>query len=124
MELEQHGERVVGFEVIGRRKPFGAEKPDPEITSRFHDNHGNTLDHVYETEDDTLIIRGGEKGSPAHYRGTFSPDGRTVTGAWTCPGGGGCTSTMTRLDTPVSRRTPRRPPGGPRTGAGAARVDG
>lgn len=44
---------------------------------------------------DTLTIWGGEKGSPAYYRGTI--DGDTVTGAWVYPGGGGYDSLMERL---------------------------
>lgn len=49
---------------------------------------GMTLDYVYEMEGDTLTIWGGEKGSPANYKGTFSKDGNTLSGAWVYPGGG------------------------------------
>jgi hypothetical protein len=59
---------------------------------------GNTLDYVYELEGDTLTIWGGEKGSPAYYRGTFSEDGKTVSGAWHYPGGGGYEATSTRIE--------------------------
>ncbi len=52
---------------------------------------------MYELEGDTLTIWGGEKGSPAYYRGEFSAGGNTVTGAWVYPGGGGYDSTMTML---------------------------
>jgi hypothetical protein len=58
---------------------------------------GNTLDYVYELEGDTLTIWGGEKGSPAYFRGTFSADGNSCAGAWVYPGGGGYESTMTRV---------------------------
>jgi hypothetical protein len=54
------------------------------------------LDYVYELDGDTLTIWGGEKGSPAYYRGTFSEDGNSATGAWVYPGGG-YESTMTRI---------------------------
>jgi hypothetical protein len=67
VELEQHGMKVKGMEVIGHERPFGAE-PSADIRSRFYDNMGNTLDYVYELEGDTLTIWGGEKGSPAYYR--------------------------------------------------------
>ncbi len=46
---------------------------------------------------DTLIIWGGEKGSPAYFRGTFNTDGTHNDGAWVYPGGGGYNSTMTRI---------------------------
>jgi hypothetical protein len=96
VELEQYGQKVRGIEVIGHLRPFGAE-PSEDITSRFYDNLGNTLDYVYELEGDTLTIWGGEKGSPAHYRGNFGDDGDTLSGEWVYPGGGGYESTMTRL---------------------------
>ncbi len=91
------GQTVKGIEVIGHLRPFG-ELPSPEIRSRAYDAEGNTLDYVYEIEGDTLTIWGGEKGSPAFFRGEFSDDGRTNVGAWTYPGGGGYQSTMTRED--------------------------
>lgn len=95
--LEQYGQQIVGLEVIGHERPFGGE-PSDDITSRFYDNQGNTLDYVYELVGDTLTIWGGEKGSPAYYRGTFSTDGTSMAGAWVYPGGGGYESTMTRVD--------------------------
>lgn len=97
VDLEQHGRRISGMEMIGRERPFGAEQPGADIKSRFYDDQGNTFDYVYELDGDTLTIWGGEKGSPAYYRGTFSPDGDTATGAWIYPGGGGYDSNMTRL---------------------------
>jgi hypothetical protein len=66
-------------------------------SSRFYDNQGNTLDYTYELDGDALTIWAGSQDSPAYYRGTFSADGNTATGAWVYPGGGGYESTMTRL---------------------------
>jgi len=94
--IVQDGQTVVGLEVIGRERPFGAERPGEDIRSRFYDGVGNTFDYVYELVGDTLTIWAGEKGSPARYTGTFSADGNTVTGPWTYPGGGGYDSTMVR----------------------------
>ena len=90
------GNHIKGLEVIGHLQPFGAE-PSPEIRSRYYDTQGFTFDYVYEIEGDTLMIWGGEKGSPAYYKGTFSADGNTNAGAWVYPGGGGYDSTMTRI---------------------------
>ena len=55
--------------------------------------------HVFaiSVEGDTLTIWGGERGSPAYYRGTFSQDGNTLSGAWVYPGGGGYESTSKRV---------------------------
>jgi hypothetical protein len=96
VDLEQYGLRVKGFEIIGHEQPFGAG-PSQDIKSRFYDSMGNTLDYVYELDGDTLTIWGGEKGSPAYYKGRFSDDGNSCAGAWVYPGGGGYESTMTRV---------------------------
>lgn len=95
VDLEQYGQKVRGIEVIGHLRPFG-EEPSEDIKSRFYDSTGNTLDYVYELEGDALTIWGGEKGSPAYSRGTFSDDGKTCSGEWVYPGGGGYGWTMTR----------------------------
>lgn len=96
VDLVQHGAPVIGMEVIGNLRPFG-EEPQPEVTSRFYDQHGNTLDYTYEIEGDTLTIWGGEKGSPAYFRGSFNADDSVLDGSWVYPGGGGYDSTMTRV---------------------------
>lgn len=96
VQLSQHGQEVKGIEIIGRMKPFGGEVSE-EIYSRYYDTMGNTFDYVYELEGDMLVIWAGEKGSPAYFRGTFSPDGNSNTGAWTYPDGGGYETTMTRV---------------------------
>jgi hypothetical protein len=90
------GNNVKAIEIIGHLRPFG-EEPGTDIRSRAYDSVGNTLDYVYELDGDTLTIWGGERGSPAYFRGTFSVDGNTNAGAWVYPGGGGYKSTMTRV---------------------------
>jgi hypothetical protein len=97
VDLEQFGQSSKGLEIIGRERPFGADESSEDIKSRYYDNQGNTFDYVYELEGDTLTIWGGERGSPAFYKGTFSDDGDTLTGAWVYPGGGGYSSTATRV---------------------------
>jgi hypothetical protein len=97
VDLEQHGQRIKDIEIIGHELQFGAV-PSEEIKSRFYASTGETLDYVYELEGDTLTIWGGEKGSPAYYRGTFSEDGDTLSGAWHYPGGGGYEAISTRVE--------------------------
>ncbi len=93
----EHGDnRIKGLEIIGHLRPFG-EEPSSDIKSRFYSSTGDTLDYVYELKDNTLMIWGGEKGSPAYYKGTISSDGNTCTGDWVFPGGGGYSTTMTRV---------------------------
>jgi hypothetical protein len=96
VDLTQHGQQVTGLEVIGTLRPFG-EPPGEDVVSRFYDAAGNTLDYVYELAGDKLTIWAGAKGSPAYYEGTFDTSGSSVAGAWVYPGGGGYTSTMTRV---------------------------
>ncbi|WP_126579952.1 hypothetical protein [Tengunoibacter tsumagoiensis] len=95
VDMEHAGNRIKGLEVIGHLRPFG-EEPDSDIKSRFYSSTGDTLDYVYELVHNTLIIWGGEKGSPAYFKGSFSEDGNSCTGAWVFPGGGYRT-TMTRV---------------------------
>ncbi|GAB3641130.1 hypothetical protein [Spirosoma arcticum] len=90
------GRQIKGIEIIGHLQPFGGE-PGKDIQSRIYDSAGNTFDYVYELDGDTLTIWGGERGSAAFYKGTFSPDGNTNSGAWVYPGGGGYASAMTRI---------------------------
>jgi hypothetical protein len=79
VDMIHDGRPIRGMEIIGHSRPFGAE-PSAD---------------VYEIEGDTLTIWGGERGSPAYYRGRFSADGDSVDGAWVYPGGG-YDSTMIR----------------------------
>lgn len=95
-DLLHSGHRNKGIELIGRERGFGATEPGADIKSRIYDAEGNTFEYVYELEGDTLTVWGGEKGSPAYFRGTFSADGNTNTGAWHWPGGG-YESNMTRV---------------------------
>lgn len=85
-----------GIEIIGHEHKYG-EAPSPDIKSRYYGEFGNTFDYVYEIQGDTLMIWFGEKGSPAHYQGTFSADGNILTGDWVYPGGGGYSSVSTRI---------------------------
>ncbi len=87
-DIDHAGHKSKGIEVIGHLQPFG-EEPGKEIRTRVYSYlDGLTLDYVYEVESDTLTIWGGEKGSPAYYKGKFSADGNTLTGEWVYPGGG------------------------------------
>jgi len=95
-DLEHGGHEVKGIEVIGHLQPFG-EAPSADIKSRIYDTMGNTFEYVYELESDTLTIWGGQKGSPAYYKGTFSKDGNSCSGEWVYPGDGGYESNMTRV---------------------------
>jgi hypothetical protein len=97
VDMESDGRPIKGMEIIGHVQAFG-EEPGPDIKSRFFSFlDGMTLDYVYEIDGDTLTIWGGERGSPAYYKGTFSKDGNTMTGGWVYPGGGGYEATTKRV---------------------------
>lgn len=96
VNFNHSGHEVKGVEIIGYELPFGAEQPSENIKSRYYGSGGETYEYTYEVDDDTLTIWGGEKGSPAYYKGTWSADGKTNAGAWVYPNGGGYESTMTR----------------------------
>jgi len=96
VDIDHVGQRVKGIEVIGYERKFGAEEASPDCTSHFFDNMGNSLDYVYDVTDDSITIWGGERGSPAHFKGRFSEDRRKISGAWEWPGGG-YEATMTKV---------------------------
>ncbi|MEV0621103.1 hypothetical protein AB0I81_47790 [Nonomuraea sp. NPDC050404] len=97
VDLTQDGGRIKGTEIIGRKRPYGAEEPSADVHSWYFDSDGSTLAYVYEVEGDTLTIWAQKRDSGAYYRGTFSADGTSVTGAWVYPGGGGYESHMTKV---------------------------
>jgi hypothetical protein len=80
-----------------RDRGYEATEPSEDIKSRYYGSDGSTLEYVCELDGDTLTIWFGEKGSPAYYKGSFSDDGNTLTGAWVYPGGGGYSTTTTRV---------------------------
>ncbi len=76
------GRKIKGIEIIGHLQRLG-EEPSKDIRTRVYSFlDGLTLDYVYEVVGDTLTIWGGEKGSPAYYKGAFSKDDKTLIGAW------------------------------------------
>jgi hypothetical protein len=96
IDMVSDGREIKGLEVIGHLQSFG-EEPSADIQSRYYGSGGETFDYVYEMEGNRLTIWGGEKGSPAYYKGTLSADGNTLTGEWVYPGGGGYPSSATRV---------------------------
>lgn len=96
VDFQLFGHRVKAIEILGHLQPFG-KAPSTDIRSRIYDSVGNTFYYVYEITEDTLMIWGGEKGAPAYFKGQFSADGNTNSGAWVYPNGGGYQSIMTRI---------------------------
>jgi len=97
VDMDHGGHKIKGMEIIGHLLMFG-EEPSQDIKSRFYSFlDGMTLDYVYEMDGDTLTIWGGERGSPAYYKGTLGADNNTLTGGWVYPGGGEYEAVSTRI---------------------------
>jgi hypothetical protein len=80
VDLDQNGHRTRGIEIIGHERLFGSTEPSKDIRSRFYSDSGDTLDYVYEVTARTLTIWGGEKGSPAYFKGDFRTRQRAAAG--------------------------------------------
>jgi hypothetical protein len=52
VDMNQGGHIIKGLEIIGHLKPF-LEEPGEDIKSRFYSSTGDTLDYVYELNDNT-----------------------------------------------------------------------
>ena len=97
VDMNHGGHHVRGTEYIGwdpeagnlRSYFFGNGAPGPFARV--------ALEYVYEVTDETITIWGGDVGSPAAYRATFSDDGKTYSGGWEWPGGG-YSATATRVE--------------------------
>lgn len=86
-ELDHAGHKIKGMEIIGYGRSWdGTESQD--CTSHMFDNDGDDFKYVWDITDDALTIWGEERDSPSFFKGRFSDDGNTVTGAWEWPGGG------------------------------------
>lgn len=87
-ELSRDGREFKVLEIIGREKPWGAKEPGSQIKSRAYTDLGDTLDYVYEVDDEVVTVWAGAKGAPTFCKITVSPDGQTLTSGWEWPGGG------------------------------------
>jgi hypothetical protein len=92
--VTREGEEFEYVQIIGYDRTPEAG-PGEEMVGRLYTSRGDTLRYVCEADDETMTIWFGERGSPAVYRGRWSDDGNTITGAWEWPGGG-YEETMTR----------------------------
>lgn len=95
-DFDHIGKRIKGIEIIGYERNWGQDVPSQDCTSHVFSNTGDAFTYVYDVGDDTLTIWGGERGSPAAFKGKFSDDSNTITGAWEWPGGG-YQATLTRV---------------------------
>jgi hypothetical protein len=90
VQLNQGGQTTHGIEIIGH------DKDSNSLKSHYFDSTGDILEYTWDVTGNTLTIWFGSFDSPAFYRGNFSGDGNTNSGACQWPGGG-YESTMTRV---------------------------
>ena len=84
--------KVAGVEYIGYDEKSGHLK-----THVFGNLGPDPLEYTWEIGEDPFTNWFGAVGSPSHYKGKFSEDRNTITGAWEWPGGG-YEATMTRVE--------------------------
>ena len=80
--LMQHGDPNQGGQKIKGIEYIEYNEKSKSLKSHYFENGGNLLEYMWEVGDNTLTIWFGEKGSPAFYKGRWSDDGNTNTGAW------------------------------------------
>lgn len=97
VDIVHAGNRNRGIEIIGCERGWGAEQAGEDCTSHYFGSAGEHFSYVYDVDGETITIWGGERGSPAAFRGSFSADRKTITGAWKWPGGG-YSATMTKVE--------------------------
>jgi hypothetical protein len=94
---EEFGKNIKGQMLVGYEHRWGEDKPsDALIGHWFESSSGFHFVYIWEVTEDSLTWWFEEQGSEAAFRGTFSPGGNTITGAWRWPGGG-YELTMTRV---------------------------
>jgi len=95
VDIDYGGRRVTGVEYVGY------DDGNQNLRSYFFSNEGPgpfggvAIEYVWEIGDDTVTIWGGDVGSPANFKGTFSEDRNRISGRWEWPGGG-YEATLTR----------------------------
>lgn len=95
VDVDHIGRRVKGVEIIGYGRDWDGTISQ-DCISHYFDNDGNAFTYTWDVDADSLTIWGGRRGSPAAFRGRFSDDRNTISGAWQWPGGG-YEATMTRV---------------------------
>jgi hypothetical protein len=95
VDVDYADRKVNGIEYVGY------DDRSDKLRSYFFSNEGPgpfggvAIEYVWEIDDGKLTIWGGEVGSPANFKATFSDDRNTISGRWEWPGGG-YSATLTR----------------------------
>jgi hypothetical protein len=80
---------IDGLMIIGNEMGWEETKPDAEIVGHwFESSSGHHYKYIWEIEGNAIQFWLISKQSGMSFKGTFSEDGNTITGAWKWPGGG------------------------------------
>ena len=85
---EEFNRNIQGVMLIGYERRWGKDESSDLIGHWFESTTGNHFVYVWEMEGKNVTFWLEERDSDAAFRGTFSDDWRTLSGAWTWPGGG------------------------------------
>ena len=80
---------IDGVMIIGNEMGWEESEPAKEIVGHwFESSSGHHYKYIWEIDGDDVQFWLISKQSGMHFKGAFSEDGNTITGAWTWPGGG------------------------------------
>lgn len=80
---------IDGVMIIGNEMGWEETEPDKEIVGHwFESSSGHHYKYIWEVDGDNVQFWLISKQSGMSFKGAFSEDGNTITGAWTWPGGG------------------------------------
>ena len=80
---------IDGVMIIGNEMGWEETEPDKEIVGHwFESSSGHHYKYIWEIDGDTVQFWLISKQSGMQFKGAFSEDGNTISGAWTWPGGG------------------------------------
>lgn len=80
---------IDGLMVIGNEMGWEEAKPGDDIIGHwFESSSGHHYKYIWEIKGNDIQFWINSKQSDMRFKGAFSEDGNTVTGAWTWPGGG------------------------------------
>ena len=94
---EEFGNNIKGMMLIGYEKRWGEDKPSKDLMGHwFETSTGNHFIYIWEVNDNAITFWLESRDSGMAFRGKFSDDFNTITGAWRWPGGG-YELTMTKI---------------------------
>ena len=94
--LVQSGIVQYGGKTISFVEYIGYDEKQHACTSNLFDNFGDLFNYTWDINGDDITIWFGQRGSDNCFKGKFSKDGNSFSGAWKWPGGG-YEATMTKV---------------------------